>query len=71
MVMFVNARLSKLAEEYGEDVASEMLSRSRSNLNLSTMEAMPTMPYAAPQQPYHHAKYDSLDAKSPGPFSAL
>jgi hypothetical protein len=57
---------SKLAEEYGTDVASEILSRSRPNL-----EVMPTMPYAAPQSTYD-AKYESLNTKSPGtPLSAL
>lgn len=71
---FLNSCFSKLAEEYGTDVASEMLARSRSNLNLnaslSSMEVMPTMPYATPQ-PKYHARYDSLGVKSPGlPFSA-
>lgn len=33
---------SQLAEQYGNDVASEVMARSRSNLQL---DAMPTMPY--------------------------
>lgn len=33
---------SQLAEQYGNDVASEVMARSRSNLQLDTM---PTMPY--------------------------
>jgi len=69
MAVIMDNYASKLAEEYGTDVASEMLARSRSNLNLNAsltnMEAMPTMPYAAPQ-PGYHARYDSLPGKSPG-----
>jgi hypothetical protein len=34
---------SQLAEQYGADVASEVLARSRSNLHL---DSLPTMPYA-------------------------
>jgi hypothetical protein len=36
---------SQLAEQYGPDVASEALARSRSNLNLH-VDALPTVPYA-------------------------
>ncbi|KAF8230238.1 hypothetical protein L208DRAFT_1400794 [Tricholoma matsutake] len=76
MAVIMDNYASKLAEEYGTDVASEMLSRSRSNVNLnasiSNLEAMPTMPYSSPQRGYH-AKYDSLDAKPPpgSPYSTL
>lgn len=49
---------SQLAEQYGNDVASEVLGRSRSNLQL---DAMPTMPYSGSQQSsYNGAKYDTL-----------
>ncbi|KAF7793577.1 hypothetical protein EIP86_004691 [Pleurotus ostreatoroseus] len=54
---------SQLAEQYGSDVASEVIARSRSNLQL---DAMPTMPYSTSQQSsYVGSKYDSLTAKPP------
>ena len=55
---------SQLAEQYGNDVASEVMARSRSNLQL---DAMPTMPYsnAASQQSSYVGKYDSLSARAP------
>jgi len=46
---------SQLAEQYGEDVASEVLARSRSNVNL---HADPSGPYATGAQ-MHSSPFDS------------
>ena len=50
---------SQLAEQYGNDVASEVMARSRSNLQL---DAMPTMPYSGNNGSYAGGggKYDQL-----------
>ena len=57
---------SQLAEQYGNDVASEVMARSRSNLQL---DAMPTMPYnPSPATSYGGGKYDSLPGKAPGGY---
>lgn len=56
---------SQLAEQYGSDVASEVINRSRSNLQL---DAMPTMPYSGGStnaSTYGGSKYDTLSAKAP------
>jgi hypothetical protein len=57
---------SQLAEQYGSDVASEVMARSRSNLNL---DAMPTMPYNSGTQAsghsYNDSKYGSLRDRAP------
>ena len=57
---------SQLAEQYGTDVASEVMARSRSQLNLA---AMPTMPYNASTQTsghsYSDSKYGSLRDRAP------
>ena len=53
---------SQLAEQYGGDVASEILAHSRSNLHL---DAMPTVPYSTSQQSSYAGKYDNLSAKAP------
>lgn len=56
---------SQLAEQYGNDVASEIMARSRSNLQL---DAMPTMPYSSGNNAYNGGgggggKYDQLANK--------
>ena len=51
---------SQLAEQYGNDVASEIMARSRSNLQLSEM---PTMPYSNSTQSSYTGKYDQLANK--------
>ena len=49
----------QLAEQYGSEVASDVISRSRSNLHL---DSMPTMPYTPRNKtPYNDTKYDALD----------
>ena len=54
----VDSHYSQLAEQYGNDVASEVMARSRSNLQL---DAMPTMPYSSGAA--YPGKYDSLGNK--------
>ena len=51
---------SQLAEQYGNDVASEVMARSRSNLQL---DAMPTMPYSNSTSSSYTGKYDQLANK--------
>ena len=48
---------SQLAEQYGNDVASEVIARSRSNLQL---DSMPTMPYSGGNAAPSGGKYDQL-----------
>ncbi|KAF5310670.1 hypothetical protein D9619_007723 [Psilocybe cf. subviscida] len=67
MAIIMDNYASQLAEQYGSDVASDILTRSRSNLHL---DAMPTMPYVAPgkpQQGYGNTRYDSVSTKPPSP----
>jgi hypothetical protein len=57
---------SQLAEQYGTDVASEVMARSRSQVNLN---AMPTMPYHTSSttsgHSYSDSKYGSLRDRAP------
>lgn len=53
---------SQLAEQYGSDVASDIIARSRSNLQL---DSMPTMPYSPGQPSVNHSKYDSIGSRAP------
>ncbi|KAF9479335.1 hypothetical protein BDN70DRAFT_697364 [Pholiota conissans] len=71
MAIIMDNYASQLAEQYGENVAAEILTRSRSDLQLS---AMPKMPYAppvpakaAPSQVYTTTRYDAVHTKPPGP----
>lgn len=65
---------SQLAEQYGTEVAADMLARSRSNINLdvpntAALDAMPTMPYQPPTStPNYYVKYDSINAQAPTEF---
>jgi len=58
MAVIMEGYAQQLAEQYGNDVASEILSRSRSNLNLAG---------GSPQQPattvHGHAKYESVSSR--------
>ena len=65
-VRFINllcALCSQLAEQYGANVATKIVARSRSNLRLDTM------PYAALSSTTspvgRHMKYDSLSTQPP------
>ncbi|THH20192.1 hypothetical protein EW146_g1131 [Bondarzewia mesenterica] len=61
MAIIMDQYANQLAEQYGADVASEVMARSRSNLHL---DAMPTMPYASGIQPSPPGgRYDSLQNK--------
>ncbi|KAI0739515.1 hypothetical protein C8Q80DRAFT_1123930 [Daedaleopsis nitida] len=61
MAVIMDNYANQLAEQYGNDVASEVLARSRSNLQL---DAMPTMPYSNSQQSTAYTgKYDQLRNK--------
>ena len=65
MLMFSVLFCSQLAERYGTEVASDILTRSRSNLQL---DAMPTLPHAGndmvlPPSVYLSAKYDAVDTR--------
>ncbi|KAH9478199.1 hypothetical protein JR316_0008652 [Psilocybe cubensis] len=45
MVAIMNNYVAQLAEQYGEDVAADVLARSKSNLNLQMGLTIPTVPY--------------------------
>lgn len=64
MAVIMDNYANQLAEQYGNDVASEILARSRSNLQL---DAMPTMPYSNnnSQQSSYVGKYDQIPGKAP------
>ncbi|OCH87543.1 tetraspanin Tsp2 [Obba rivulosa] len=64
MAVIMDNYANQLAEQYGNDVASEILARSRSNLQL---DAMPTVPYSSSlsaSSTYNGAKYDTINGKS-------
>jgi len=72
MAVIMDNYASQLAEQYGAEVASDIISRSRSNLNLASMAAMPyssTTKARSPQKASHqsalHVKYDSVGARAP------
>ncbi|KAH9854490.1 tetraspanin Tsp2 [Lenzites betulinus] len=60
MAVIMDNYANQLAEQYGNDVASEVMARSRSNLQL---DAMPTMPYSSSTSYNNQSKYDSLANK--------
>ncbi|KAI0076802.1 hypothetical protein K474DRAFT_1597270 [Panus rudis PR-1116 ss-1] len=63
MAVIMDNYANQLAEQYGNDVASEILARSRSNLQL---DAMPTMPYASSTaSTYNGSRYDSISGRAP------
>jgi len=65
MAVIMDNYANQLAEQYGNDVASEVLARSRSNLQL---DVMPTMPYqrgGAADSTYSSSKYDTLPGRTP------
>ncbi|KAK2460079.1 hypothetical protein APHAL10511_007913 [Amanita phalloides] len=68
MALIMDQYASQLAEQYGKDVATEVMARSRANL--SQFDSMPTMPYqtssaTSTATPVYHAKYDSIGARTP------
>jgi len=62
MAVIMDNYANQLAEQYGDEVASKILTKSRSNLNLNSMESMP---YAKPSAAVYHAKYDSVGTRAP------
>ncbi|KAJ3481786.1 hypothetical protein NLI96_g7427 [Meripilus lineatus] len=61
MAVIMDNYANQLAEQYGNDVASEILSRSRSNVNLDTM---PSMPYTSSTvASYNGSRYENLANK--------
>ncbi|PFH45332.1 hypothetical protein AMATHDRAFT_71807 [Amanita thiersii Skay4041] len=68
MAVIMDQYASELAEQYGQDVASEIMARSKVTLPLDS--AMPTMPYKEQSQQHqqqggYHVKYDSIGARVP------
>ncbi|KXN84283.1 hypothetical protein AN958_12789 [Leucoagaricus sp. SymC.cos] len=59
MAVIMEAYAQQLSEQYGTDVASDVLSRSRSNLNLSASTSS-FNPLAGMTMTHGHAKYESL-----------
>ncbi|KAG6807327.1 hypothetical protein H0H92_007983 [Tricholoma furcatifolium] len=59
MAVIMDNYANQLAEQYGSDVAQDILSRSRSNLQLDKMGAY------GPNHPVYHAKYDSVGGRAP------
>ncbi|KAA1477993.1 hypothetical protein DENSPDRAFT_787427 [Dentipellis sp. KUC8613] len=57
MAVIMDQYANQLAEQYGADVASEAIARSRSNLQL---DSLPTMPYSTGSSSTVGSKYDSL-----------
>ncbi|KZP18575.1 hypothetical protein FIBSPDRAFT_920369 [Athelia psychrophila] len=62
MAVIMDNYANQLAEQYGTDVASEVMARSRSQINL---DAMPTMPYQTGGHQYTDSKYGSLRDRAP------
>ncbi|KAG7451764.1 uncharacterized protein BT62DRAFT_940736 [Guyanagaster necrorhizus] len=64
MAVIMDNYANKLAEQYGEDVATDVISRSRSNLHLDG--GMVSMPYASVAPSFAtHNKYDSVGSRPP------
>jgi len=64
MAVIMDNYANQLAEQYGSDVASEVMARSRSQINL---DAMPTMSYqnSNPGHTYNDSKYGTLGDRAP------
>ena len=61
MAVIMDNYASQLAEQYGHDVAHEILKRSQSNLNLSSPSnsSSPLPPSHSPLSPFH-TRYTSI-----------
>ncbi|KIM40810.1 hypothetical protein M413DRAFT_168446 [Hebeloma cylindrosporum] len=67
MAVIMENYASQLAEQYGSEVADDVLKRSRSNLQLGANNSAPSHgqpPHHAPLSPFH-VKYDSLHRGPP------
>jgi hypothetical protein len=74
MAVIMDQYASQLADRYGQDIASDVLARSRANL--LQFDSMASMPYQTPSSRgssrthvHHHAKYDSLSECTKAPAS--
>ncbi|KAF8069060.1 hypothetical protein FPV67DRAFT_1414877 [Lyophyllum atratum] len=65
MAVIMDNYANQLAEQYGTDVASEIIARSRSNLHLDSMPTMPYSPLQAQQASVHYSQYDSIGSRAP------
>ncbi|KAG5727432.1 hypothetical protein E4T56_gene11917 [Termitomyces sp. T112] len=65
MAVIMDNYANQLAEQYGSDVATEILARSRSNLQLDSMPTMPYLPLQPQQTSVNHSKYDSIGGRAP------
>ncbi|KAJ8494574.1 hypothetical protein ONZ45_g9730 [Pleurotus djamor] len=63
MAVIMDNYANQLAEQYGNDVASEILARSRSNLKL---DSMPTMAYGNSNSTSYSSKYEPLSHRHGG-----
>ena len=63
MAVIMDNYANQLAEQYGSDVAAQIMERSRSNLQLDTMQTMSYGGKGSPQS--YHAKYDSIGGRAP------
>ncbi|CAA7262733.1 unnamed protein product [Cyclocybe aegerita] len=68
MAVVMDNYVNQLAEEYGQEVAAEILKQSRANLQ--KLESMPAVGYSTGTV-HSHAKYDSLNNPKSTPDSAL
>lgn len=65
MAVIMDNYANQLAEQYGDDVAAKVVSKSRSTLNLNSMESMGYHNANASPIHQHHAKYDSVGSRAP------
>ncbi|TFK38283.1 hypothetical protein BDQ12DRAFT_684281 [Crucibulum laeve] len=64
MAVIMDNYATQLAEQYGSDIAEDILTRSRSNLNLQ-LEALPTVPYSSSRTGSLNTKYESVGSRAP------
>lgn len=72
MAVIMDNYANQLADQYGSEMAGDIIARSRSNLALDSNNNMSSMPYAAQSQGssgYQHTKYDSVGGR-PAPEGA-
>ncbi|KAG6844084.1 hypothetical protein H0H87_009910 [Tephrocybe sp. NHM501043] len=65
MAVIMDNYANQLAEQYGSEVASDIVARSRSNLQLDSMPTMPYSPLQAQPASVNHGKYDSIGSRAP------
>ncbi|PFH46240.1 hypothetical protein AMATHDRAFT_155837 [Amanita thiersii Skay4041] len=65
VVVIMDNYANELAEKYGNDVASDFLKHSRSNLQLNEMSTMPYSPSFSGQKRPSSGKYESISGRAP------